>query len=122
MKPLWDTRPRIEEMVFFTTDKIDFYILLAREAPGNYYLAGRFCSEPGEKKVFSLSGQDPKKLREKMVVMGTQIAHFYNAHCAYVVFPLGLSVEEFMKRLREAKSESPLPWTDEAFTKYLSLN
>ena len=122
MRPLWDTRPRIEEMVFFTTNKIDFYILLARESPENYYLAGRFCSEPGERKVFSLSGRDPQKLREKMVLMGTQIARLYDAHCAHVVFPMGVSVEEFMERLREAKSETPLPWTDTAFTKYLSPN
>ncbi len=122
MELFMDEGPRIEEMVFFSTDKIDFYILMARERTGRYYLAGRFCSSPNGKKVFSLSGKDPKQLREKMVVMGHQIARLHDAHCAYVVFPLGVSMDEFLERLREAHSDQPLPWSGAAISKYFNPN
>ena len=122
MKSLYSDESTIEEVVFFATTKIDYFMALVQENADCFYLAGRIMFSSGYKKLVTLSGKDRTELREKMMLMGENIARMYDAQFGYVIFPMGVSTHNFVQLLREANSNTLISWSKNLLSKYPNQN
>lgn len=108
----------IEEIVFFNTNRIDCFMALVQEHLGRFYVEGRIIFSSGDKKVITLTGRGRRELREKMAHMGDKIARMYGVRLNYVIFPVGISISEFIHVLCGAKFKAPIPWSKTLLSKY----
>ena len=107
MKSFSEPTQHILEVMFFMTNKIEYFMALVRENPACYYLAGRINYPSGEKKLFTLCGNESQELRKTMMKIGEDIAGLYDAQCSHIVFPAGIDAGHFTKLLREGKAKGP---------------
>ena len=122
MKAIFEESHKIEEIVFFATNAIDYFMAMVSDPANGLYLAGRATFSNGEKMLFSSTGMSRNQLRGKMVFMADQIATLYKTQWEHVVFPLGIDTKEFINRLREIGSDMPIPLSEKSLSKIFSNN
>lgn len=122
MKSVFEENARIEEVMFFMTGKIEYFMALVREKPSCFYLAGRIHFSSGERKLFTLPGNESRELKKIMKEMGQAIAGLYDAQCSHLIFPSGIDVDRFITLLREEKAKARIPRSKAAVARYVSLN
>jgi hypothetical protein len=121
MESVFTETARIEEVIFFMTGRVDYFMALVRENASRRYLAGRIHFSSGERKLFTLPGDESRDLKKIMMEMGQAIAGLYDAQCSHIIFPTGIGVDRFVKLLREEKAGDLNP-RQAAVSRYVSLN
>ena len=112
----------IEEIAFFATNRLEFFIALVWNPEEGLRLAGRMAFRDGSSSLFLSPSGQREELQKVMETTVARTARVYDARYAHLVFKAGISGEDFLAVLRQPGLLSSFPWSPERISEYANPN